>query len=176
MRRTAGTDVGVFYLDDAHVFRQLKLAAVLESFQHILRRKRRRDLVVCRDGAVCIALDLKKLLPRKLAVKIYRHNVAAHVEADIVVPIFLMHKPRHNMLAGMILHSAKASFPVNCAVVGLACLQSLVYIMFDLSVFLMRIKYSNAADHSAVAELTAALGKKRRAVERDLKSVAVFLA
>ena len=48
--------------------------------------------------------------------------------------------------------------------------------MFDLSVFLMRIKYSNTADHSAVAELTAALGKKRRAVERDLKSVAVFLA
>ena len=48
--------------------------------------------------------------------------------------------------------------------------------MFDLSVFLMRIKYSNAAYHSAVAELTAALGKKRRAVERDLKSVAVFLA
>ena len=59
MRRTAGTDVDVFYLDNADVFRQLKLAAVLESFQHILRRKRRRDLVVCRDGAVCLALDLQ---------------------------------------------------------------------------------------------------------------------
>ena len=176
MRRAAGADVGVFYLDDAHVFRKLKLAAVLERFQHILRRERRRDLVVCRDGAVCHALDLKKLLPRKLAVEIYRHNVAAHVEADIVVPIFLMHKPRHNMLAGVILHPAKARFPVDGAVVGLARLQRLVYIMFDFPVFLVRVKNANAADHSAVAELAAALGEKRRAVERDLKSVIVLFA
>ena len=165
MRRAAGTDVDVFDLYDAHIFRELKLAAVLKRFEHFLGRKRRRDLVVCGNGVICLALDLGKLLFGELAVKIYRNNVAAHVEADIVVPIFLMHEARYNMLAGVILHPAKARFPVDGAVVAAFDFERLVYIMQNLAILLMRVENSRIAYRAAVAELAAALGEKRRAVK-----------
>ena len=129
VRRTAGADIHAFYLNDADVFRELQLAAVLKLFQHLLRRERGAYFMVRRDREICLSLELCKLLPCQLAVEIYGDKIASHVEADIVVPVFLMHKPRHNMLAGVILHSAEAYFPVDRAVVFRSDGERLVYIM-----------------------------------------------
>ena len=123
--------------------------------------------MVRRDREICLSLELCKLLPCKLAVEIYGDKIASHVEADIVVPVFLMHKPRHNMLTGMILHPAEAYFPVDSAVVYCSDTERLVYIMQNFSVFLLRIGYAGLPYQAAVARLAAALGEECRAVKCD---------
>ena len=132
--------------------------------------------MVRRDREICLSLELCKLLPCKLAVEIYGDKIASHVEADIVVPVFLMHKPRHNMLAGVILHSAEAYFPIYRAVVYCSDGERLVYIMYDIPVFLLRIGHAGLTYKAAVARLAAALWKEGRAVESDGIAVLYRLA
>ena len=72
------------------------------------------------------------------------------------------------MLAGVILHSAKAFFPVDAAVKGAADEDWLVYIMHHIAIFLVGVEHRRLTDKAAVARLTAALGEKRSAVEYDL--------
>ena len=72
------------------------------------------------------------------------------------------------MLAGVILHPAKALFPIDAAVKSAVDGDRLVYIMHYIAVFLMGVEHRSIADKAAVAGLTAAFGKERRAVEYDL--------
>ena len=75
------------------------------------------------------------------------------------------------MLAGVILHPAKAFFPVDAAVKGAADEDWLVYIMHHIAIFLVGVEHRRLTDKAAVARLTAALGEKRSAVECDLEPV-----
>ena len=176
MRRAARAPVNAWHLHDAHRHRERLFLPERHRRKLFLRWPEDVYRKVFPHVLVCKTLEPQKLLRVNLAVKVDRRAVLVHVEADVLAAPKRMRMAGHQVLGRVDLHTGKARFPVDGAVVGLARLQRLVYIMFDFPVFLVRVKNANAADHSAVAELAAALGEKRRAVERDLKSVFVLFA
>ena len=83
MRGAAGADIRVFNLYNAHILRELKLAAVVKRFEHLGFGECRRHLIICGNGVICLTLYLGKLLGREKAVEVDGHKLRSHVEADI---------------------------------------------------------------------------------------------
>ena len=116
-------------------------------------------------GGVCLRLYLRKLLESEIAVEIHGHEVMPHVESDIVVPVFFMHKPGHNMLTRVILHPTQTLFPVKHAVVLCADYKRSVYIMQYPAVFLTDVRNLGIAYASGVGSLSPALREKGSSVK-----------
>ena len=176
MGRAAGAAVDPRDLHDAHVLRQLQLAAVEEARQLLRLGEPGPDGQVGPDGLVGQALDAHELLPAQLAGVVHGHAVGAHVEAHVVKAVLPVDEAGDDVLAGVVLHPAIALLPVHSAGKALPHGQGPVGIVEDAPLLFVHVQHPRLPDGAGVGRLAAALGEEGGPVQGDRPAALLLLA
>jgi len=164
----AGAGVAVRDADDPDVPGQLLFAPVV----HLCKLRRgweaRVDLQILPDHPVRFLFDLQKLVPCERSVQIDRDLLRSHMESHIVISVFRVDQAGDQMFAGMSLHVAETSVPVDLASHGLTGGKRCVCIVDDLPFHIMDRRHMRPAEDSRIIRLSAALRVKRRLVQNNL--------
>ena len=113
MGGAASAHIAVFHGHDADVFRQVQLAPVVQSLQHLRVGILGGDGAVFRDDLVGQRFQLFQLFRRQLLVKIQDNFVFAQMKAHVGAAIQAVGQAGDNMLPGVALHPAEAQGPVQ---------------------------------------------------------------
>ena len=182
MGRTACADIYLRDRDQPHLSFDLDLASVTDLSKLFTVRIRNLYRKISVNDLISFPFQKKDLFFTELSVDVQRHRIVAEVKSDIIKSIPVVHKPGQNMLAGVILHEAEPSLPVDLKK-NLFAGQEKPAIVFraadsmsDHSVFDLYIRYSQhsgsvtavvsgAADPADVAGLAPAFREKDRLVQ-----------
>ena len=167
MRRAAGADIIALDSHDAHILREVELAAVGHLREPLRRRVLCPDRHVAIHGLVRKPLDVHELGPRELAVIIHCDRVFPEVEADVVKSEFTVDQSRNDVLARVALHAPEALRPVDFPAHLRAGRERRVRIVHDRIRQQLHVQNARAAEHTGIGRLATALREKHRLIEHD---------
>ena len=158
----------MFHGHDADVFRQVQLAPVVQSLQHLRVGILGGDGAVFRDDLVGQRFQLFQLFRRQLLVKIQDDFVFAQMKAHVGAAIQAVGQTGDDMLSGVALHPAEAQGPVQLPFHLCSRLQRPVHHVEDAIPGFLHIQDVVPAQRSPVGRLAAAFREKGRLIQLHL--------